>query len=123
MTKQAPLSPALRQLRASAINRYGENKITESGIWLCIRFRTEDSARRYAELVEQAKGTVDQCRKIGRQGRDASALTWSVVFTVGIAEDQYIAGRVDAAGLRELLATEAEALAGGLSPQHLRDLS
>lgn len=86
---------ALRSLRARLTDRYGENKARETGITLTARFRCQDQARDFADLVKVAGGEVWECRKVGRMGRATGALTWRVEFTVGTAADQYLAGRVD----------------------------
>jgi hypothetical protein len=98
---------AIAELRKIARGSHGLRSITERGIALLYRGRYESSAAKVAELVAQAGGDVWSKRKVGKTvvSNYTATRTWRVEFTVGTAEDSYIASRIDK---REMLAWLAD---------------
>lgn len=81
------------------------NKVSEDGIYLVYRCRYEWAAREVAEMVRQARGQahvtkVGKMTKVMKRTEHGSYETfsspWKVEFTVGVDEDLYLAGRIDA---------------------------
>ena len=83
--------------------------VREDGIYLVARFRYETSAKWVAQTAKAMGGEAHIC-KIGKtEYRNYRASkTWQVRFTVGIEADQYLTGRINMRGYREMLAFEAE---------------
>ena len=106
---------ALKSLRSRSADRYGEKKLHEDGIFLSIRFRTENQMNGYARLVRQVGGFVLEQRKTGT-ARHHGDLTCILVFTLhqtraagdlmdwGVDGDRYLQGHIN---LRELSAEVA----------------
>ncbi len=94
----------VQKLKARMTTRDGVLKCRADGIWLTCRFRTEDGAREFAELVRaDPQAVVAECRKT-RRPTQTGDLAWRVTFTVSIAADQYLTGDID---LRTMKAWEA----------------
>ena len=83
----------LQRIKARTINRYGESKVREDGIFLTCRFRGENDARTFAELVRSShpEAYVAECRKT-RKAQFTGDLTWLVTFTITTDADRYLQG-------------------------------
>jgi len=101
----------------SELRKTVKESVRVNGIFLVARFRYEPSAKWVAETVKELGGTAS-VRKYGKMSRTTVqgphgpyktfTKDWVVEFTVGIEADQYLTGRVNMRGYREMLAFEAK---------------
>lgn len=95
------MNPAEQKL--TELRKALRGKVREDGIYLVASFRYKHSAKGVAEAIRQLGGEAEVC-KVGKteyQDHQASR-SWRVQFTVGLDEDQYLAGRVSMRAFREM---------------------
>jgi len=87
-----------------------KTSVREDGIFLIARFRYEESAKWVAKTAKELGARDPRVIKVGKtEYRNYRASrTWQVRFTIGIEADQYLTGRINMRGYREMLAFEAE---------------
>lgn len=89
--------------------------VSEDGIYLVYRSRYQESARDVAQMVRDLNGFVELVQKTGKmtstthKGKygpyNTFSKPWRVVFSVGIDEDLYLAGRINLPAMKSLEAT------------------
>jgi hypothetical protein len=89
----------------AALRKTLKGKVREDGIFLVATFRYEPDAKWVARTARELGARNPLVYKIGKtEYRNYRASrTWYVRFTIGIEADQYLTGRVNMRGYREML--------------------